>query len=285
MDGLDMLADEITDRTESSMRRAIEKVPDGVYRAEGTVEQMEGREDLVIKAAVTIRGSDVEVDLAGSSPHVAWGGNVVYNFTYAYVFMALKSMFDPELPVNDGATRPISMLAPEGSVVHCSFPVAVAARMQIGHFLTEIVYRALAAALPQRVIAASGGTPATMNVFYGRRNDGRPFHSVIIRGGGMGAASAATAPTTTSFRPTEPTRRWGSWRATPRWWWSAANCSPIPAARGGPGAGWAAGWCSVCRTTTPRPPGRSTWGSSPAVSDWPPRVCLGAGPAPWRASR
>jgi N-methylhydantoinase B len=189
--GLDSLADEITDRTEMSMRRAIEQVPDGTYGAQGTIEQMEGREEVVIKAAVAVRGSEIEVDLAGSSPHVAWGGNVVYNFTYAYVFMALKSMFDPELPVNDGAARPIGLKAPEGSVVNCSFPVAVAARMQIGHFLTEIVYRAMAEALPDRVIAGSGGTPATMNVFYGNRHDGRPFHSVIIRGGGMGAGSRA----------------------------------------------------------------------------------------------
>jgi N-methylhydantoinase B len=74
-------------------------------------------------------------------------------------------------------------------VVNCAFPVAVAARMQIGHFLTEIIYRALAEAVPERVIAGSGGTPATMNVFYGRRNNGRPWHSVIIRGGGMGAGA------------------------------------------------------------------------------------------------
>jgi N-methylhydantoinase B/oxoprolinase/acetone carboxylase alpha subunit len=65
----------------------------------------------------------------------------------------------------------------------------VAARMQIGHFITEIIYRAMAGAMPDRVIAGSGGTPATMNVFYGRRANGRPFHSVIIRGGGMGASS------------------------------------------------------------------------------------------------
>jgi len=191
LDGLDDLADEITDRTERSMREAIEKVADGVYRAEGVIEQMEGREDVVVKAAVEVKGSDITVDLAGSSPHVQWGGNVVYNFTYAYVFMALKSMFDPDMPNNDGCTRPIRLEAPEGTVVHCSFPVAVAARMQIGHFLTEIVYRALANALPERVIAGSGGTPASMNVFYGRRRGGEPFHSVIIRGGGMGAAAGA----------------------------------------------------------------------------------------------
>jgi N-methylhydantoinase B len=183
------LADEIIGRTEQSMRSAIEKIPDGVYRSEGIIEQMEGREDVVIRAAVEVKGSDLTVDLAGSSPHVDWGGNVVYNFTYAYVFMAVKSMLDPDMPNNDGSARPIAMKAPEGSVVNCSFPVAVAARMQIGHFLTEVVYRALASAIPDRVIAGSGGTPATMNVFYGRRSDGRPWHSVIIRGGGMGAGA------------------------------------------------------------------------------------------------
>lgn len=186
---LEDLADEIIGRTDQSMREAIAKVPDGIYRSEGIIEQMEGKEDVVIKAAVHVKGDLIEVDLDGSSPQVNWGGNVVYNFTYAYVFMAMKSMFDPEIPNNEGSTLPISMKAPEGSVVNCRFPAAVAARMQIGHFLTEIIYKAMAGVLPDRVIAGSGGTPAAMNVFYGVRNNGSRFHSVVIRGGGMGAAA------------------------------------------------------------------------------------------------
>jgi len=190
LDDLDDLADQIISRTEKSMREEIEKIPDGVYRAEGIVEQMKGRGDVLIKAAVEVKGSDIAVDLAGSSPQVDWGGNVVFNFTFAYVFMAMKSMFGPDIPNNEGCARPIRMTAPEGTVVNCRFPAAVAARLVIGHFLTEIIYRALSAALPAKVIAASGGTPAVMNVFYGKRNDGRPWHSVIIRGGGMGAGAA-----------------------------------------------------------------------------------------------
>ncbi|MBW2209058.1 MAG: hydantoinase B/oxoprolinase family protein [Deltaproteobacteria bacterium] len=190
LDTLDDLADEIIGRTEKSMREAIAEVPDGLYRAEGIIEQMEGKGDISIKAAVEVKGSDIVVDLDGSSPQVDWGGNVVFNFTFAYVFMAVKSIFDPDVPNNDGCAAPITMKAPEGSVVNCRFPAAVAARMQIGHFLTEIVYRALAGVVPERVIAGSGGTPATMNVFYGKRGDGRPWHSVIIRGGGMGASAA-----------------------------------------------------------------------------------------------
>lgn len=187
LEDLEDLADEIISRTEKSMRRSIAQAPDGVYKARGIVEQPEGKDDVIIEVAVEINGDDIVVDLDGSSPQVDWGGNVVFNFTYAYVHMAMKSMFDPDIPNNEGCAVPITMKAPEGSVVNCRFPAAVAARMQIGHFITEIIYRALAEALPHRVIAGSGGTPATMNVFYGKRNDGRPWHSVIIRGGGMGA--------------------------------------------------------------------------------------------------
>ena len=189
LDDLNGLADQIIGLTEKSIRAEIEKIPDGVYEARTLIEQMKGREDIVIRAKVEVRGSEIFVDLDGSSGHVNWGGNVVYNFTYAYVFMAIKSMFAPDIPNNEGCAKPIHLTVPEGTVVNCKFPVAVAARMGVGHFLTEVIYRALSRVLPDRVIAGSGGTPAAMNVFYGRRKEGRPWHSVIIRGGGMGAGS------------------------------------------------------------------------------------------------
>ena len=191
LENLDDLADQIIGRTEKSMREEIEKIPDGIYRAEGIIEQMKGQQDVVVKAAVEVKGSDITVDLDGSSPQVNWGGNVVYNFTYAYVFMAIKSMFGPDIPNNDGCAKPVKLKAPEGTVVHCKFPAAVAARLVIGHYITEIIYRALSEVASNKVIAASGGTPAQMNVFYGKRNNARPWHSVIIRGGGMGASSTS----------------------------------------------------------------------------------------------
>ncbi len=190
LDDLDDLADQIIGLTEKSMREEIKKIPDGIYHAQGIIEQMKGNGDIIIQAKVEIMGGDIVVDLKGSSSQVNWGGNVVLNFTFAYVFMAIKSIFAPDIPNNDGCARPIKLIAPEGTVVNCRFPAAVAARMGVGHFLTEVIYRALSDVLPDRVIAASGGTPAAMNVFYGRRKDGKPWHSVIIRGGGMGAGIA-----------------------------------------------------------------------------------------------
>ncbi|MBW2513953.1 MAG: hydantoinase B/oxoprolinase family protein, partial [Deltaproteobacteria bacterium] len=190
LDSLEDLADEIIQRTEQSMRQAIERVPNGVYPYEGVIEGAGKRDDIHIHLTVSVKGSDILVDFSNTSPQVNWGVNVVYNFTYAYVFMAVKSVFDPDLPINEGAIRPVAMTAPEGSVVNCRFPAAVAARMQVGHFMTEMVFRALSAATPDRIMSDSGGTPAQTNIFYGKRHDGKPFHTMIIRGGGLGASHA-----------------------------------------------------------------------------------------------
>ncbi|MHB8205638.1 MAG: hydantoinase B/oxoprolinase family protein, partial [Desulfomonilaceae bacterium] len=190
LDDLDDLAEEIICRTEASMRMAIEKIPNGHYCYQGLIEGAGKREDIKINLTVKVKHTDIVVDFDGTSPQVNWGVNVVYDFTYAYVFMALKSAFDPDIPINEGATRPIQMVAPDSCVVNCSFPAAVAARMQVGHFMTEMVFRALAPAVPDRVIAGCGGTPAQTNIFYGRDRDGNPWHTMIIRGGGMGAGSS-----------------------------------------------------------------------------------------------
>jgi len=183
LETLDDLADEIIGLTETSMRKAISKIPDGIYPYEGIIEGSGRRGDIQIKLSVSVKESDIEVDFEGTSPQVGWGVNV----TYAYVFMAVKSAFDPDIPINEGAVRPVKIKAPEGSVVNCSFPAAVAARMQVGHFMTEMVFRAIAEAAPDRIIADSGGTPAQTNIFYGKGRKSKPWHTMIIRGGGLGA--------------------------------------------------------------------------------------------------
>ena len=190
LDTLDDLANEIIGRSEASMRQAISRIPDGRYPYRGVIEGAGKRDDITIALTVDVKGSDILVDFDGTSPQVDWGVNVVYNFTYTYVFMAIKSAFDPDIPINEGATRPVQMTAPEGSVVNCTFPAPVAARMQVGHFMTEMVFRALAPAVPDRIIAGSGGTPAQTNILYGRRHNGKPWLTMIIRGGGMGASSS-----------------------------------------------------------------------------------------------
>ncbi len=189
LDTLDDLADEIIDRTEMSMRKAIENITDGIYSHKGIIEGAGKNPDIPVKLVVKVDGSNIHVDFDGTAKQVDWGVNVVYNFTYAYVFMAVKSAFDPGIPINEGAIRPITMSAPEGTIVNCKFPAAVAARMVVGHFMTEMVFNALSKAAPDNIIAGSGGTPAQTNIFHGSFANGKPWHTMIIRGGGMGASS------------------------------------------------------------------------------------------------
>jgi N-methylhydantoinase B len=98
LETLDDLADEIIGRTEASMRAAITAIPDGDYPYTGVIEGAGEREDIGITLNVKVAGNEIVVDFDGTAPQVDWGGNVVYNFTYAYVHMAVKSMFDPEIP-------------------------------------------------------------------------------------------------------------------------------------------------------------------------------------------
>lgn len=185
---LDDLSSQIIETTEWSMREAIRKLPMGTYRFKGVIEAPGKHEDLYIGLEVKVEDGTVTINFIDVPPQVDWGGNVVYNFTYAYCFMAIKSALDPDIPVNEGSTRPIKVSVPEGTVLNCKFPAAVAARLQVGHFMTEFVFRALANAIPDRIIAPCGGTPAQANTFYGKRHDGTPWLITIIRGGGMGAS-------------------------------------------------------------------------------------------------
>jgi N-methylhydantoinase B len=78
LDTLDDLADEIIDRTETSMRDAIAKIPDGVYPHEGVIEGAGKRKDIDIKLSVEVKGSDIHIDFDGTSAQVDWGGRHPY---------------------------------------------------------------------------------------------------------------------------------------------------------------------------------------------------------------
>ena len=209
LDTLDDLADEIIDRTEQSMREAIESIPDGVYTAESTVEGAGDRADIRIRMSVEVQGSEVTVDFNGTGPQVRWGVNTVYNFTYSYVNFAIKSAFNPDIANNFGSTLPVRVKAPEGCIVNCSFPAAVAHRTHVGHGLTELVYRALSGAAPERVLAECGTAPGSSSVVYGARHDGQRFLTMDLRASGMGASHAADGincthfPSNTSNTPAE----------------------------------------------------------------------------------
>ena len=113
---LEKVADEIIERSEQSMRRAIAALPDGTFRDAFDTDGFDY--PLHVACSVTIEGDRMAIDFAGTSPQVPWPVNCVLNYTQAYARYAVKCLLDPEAPNNAGSLRPIDISAPEGCLLN-----------------------------------------------------------------------------------------------------------------------------------------------------------------------
>jgi N-methylhydantoinase B len=148
--------DEIIARTEASMRAALAAVPDGVYTFEDFLDDYgPGTPPLRVFVTVTVEGDGITIDYAGSSPQTPSGMNSYINYTRSYSYAAVKCLTDPYGPMNEGALRPVTVTAPEGSFLNPRPPAGGGPRAIICYRTFEAILGALAPALPERVAAAS----------------------------------------------------------------------------------------------------------------------------------
>jgi N-methylhydantoinase B len=148
--------DEIIARSEASVRAAIRVIPDGVYTFEDFLDDYgPGTDPLRVAVAVTVAGDGITIDYAGSSPQTPSGMNSYINYTRSYAYAAVKCLTDPLGPMNEGALRPVTVKAPEGSFLNPRPPAGGGPRAIICYRIFEAVLGALAGALPERVAAAS----------------------------------------------------------------------------------------------------------------------------------
>ncbi len=207
---IEALSDEIVQRSEHATRAAIRALPAGRHEAASTLDLADGSE-IHIAVAVTIDpdAGEILVDYAGSSGASPFGINVVKNYTHAYTTFTIRSVLNPDVPNNYGSLLPIRVEAPEGSIVNAVSPSPCTARHVVGMFLPMPILQALAAVLPDKVIAEGAGAVWTMQV-SGTHDDGRPFITAMFTyAGGVGARatkpglSAVAYPTGVSAVPTE----------------------------------------------------------------------------------
>jgi N-methylhydantoinase B len=155
--GPDTLAaamDEIVARSEASVRTAIRAIPDGVYTFEDFLDDYGPATDpLRVAVTVTVAGDGVTIDYTGSSPQTPSGMNSYINYTRSYSYAAVKCLTDPLGPMNEGALRPVTVTAPEGSFLNPRPPAGGGPRAIICYRTFEAVLGALAPALPDRVAA------------------------------------------------------------------------------------------------------------------------------------
>ncbi|MGE5512387.1 MAG: hydantoinase B/oxoprolinase family protein [Bacteroidota bacterium] len=183
LDDLMPLSRAIRGQSEAAMRAKIAELKSGTYRNRIKLEGFEGPVEFAVR--VDIDGDGASFDFDGTSGCVRAGVNVPFCYTNAMALHALKSLTLPSIPNNAGSIAPIKVSAPPGCILNALPPFPTGGRHAMGHFVTPLIYGALAEAVPSQVQADSG----MMNLitFQGRRRDGRPFSTLYFAAGGYGA--------------------------------------------------------------------------------------------------
>ncbi|WP_226573482.1 hydantoinase B/oxoprolinase family protein [Acuticoccus sediminis] len=149
---VDAAIDEILDGAEARARSIVAEWPDGTYHGTAYLDD-DGRErrDLAIRAAVTIRGSDITVDLTGTDDETNSFVNSAFANTQAAVAMALAYLIDADIPKNDGVFRLLDVRLRRGSLVHPheNMPVTLSTSHPSNE-IVEAIIRALQHACPER---------------------------------------------------------------------------------------------------------------------------------------
>jgi N-methylhydantoinase B len=180
---------------ETLTRTAVAQIPDGRYTFQDVMDG-DGQSDksIPIQVQITIKDDQMAVDFEGTSPSVEGNINAVPAITYSAVVYCLRctalAILDIDLPMNEGVFRPLTIHLPPGSLLDPPSNKAVAAgNVETSQRIVDVVFGALAQALPDLIPSAGQGT--MNNITFGGTNNGRPFAYYETIGGGSGAGPQA----------------------------------------------------------------------------------------------
>jgi N-methylhydantoinase B len=185
---------ELQEYSEKLMRAFLSKVPHGCYEAEDFLDD-DGAGSGPVRIAVALMFQAapagkplVTVDFTGSSPQVAGSINAVDAITYSACFYVFRCLLQEDVPAAAGLMRPVRMIAPAGTIVNARPPAAVAGgNVETSQRIVDVLLRALAQAMPDRVPAGSSGTMNNLTIGGIDERTGEPFAYYETIAGGMGA--------------------------------------------------------------------------------------------------
>jgi N-methylhydantoinase B len=187
-DALEAGFDAVLEYAERRARAALAEVPDGVYHAEDALEG-DGitTDDIPIRATVTIAGDGMTVDFTGTAPQTRGNVNCAIGVCRSSCCFALRILLPADVPQNDGAYAPLTLVAPPGSLVNAQRPAAVVAgNTETSQRIADVVLAALAQAVD---LPAQGQGTLNNTVLGGA---GYTYYETI--GGGQGASSRGPGP-------------------------------------------------------------------------------------------
>ena len=179
---------EMLDRSEREMRSYIAEIPDGTYRVEDWFDN-DGVDDAPLKVAlaITVAGDDLHFDFTGTAAVARGPMNISDSTTCSMCLVALKHIF-PEVPVNGGAFRPARFTIPKPSILAAAYPSPVGGTTDVTQRVVDVVFGALAQAIPDLVPAAPFGTTGVATVSGRRPDSGSYYVAVYPYPGGYGGS-------------------------------------------------------------------------------------------------
>jgi N-methylhydantoinase B len=181
--GLDTVREamnETLDYAERRTRARIEELPDGVREAHDVLEAADG--DLSLRLRAEVAGDELRLDFAGSADQHDGNLNCPLAVTLSACYFAVRVLTDPDVPACAGAYRPVSVSAPEGSLLNARPPAAVVAgNVESSSRVADLVLAAFGRALGQ-------GTMNNLTL----GNDRFTYYETL--GGGQGACPDADGP-------------------------------------------------------------------------------------------
>jgi N-methylhydantoinase B len=176
-------------KTEQLMRLRVSKIPAGTYQARDSLEDPDGH-DIHLRVTLTISKGNLKVDYTGTEGQVSNPLNAVYGVTLSGVHYVTRTLTGDDVPANHGAFTPITVNAPEGTILNPTFPHPVAGgNVETSQRNADLLYRAFSKAIPDRVPADSGGS--MNNIMMGGTFKGRTWAFYETIGVGLGARSDA----------------------------------------------------------------------------------------------
>jgi N-methylhydantoinase B/oxoprolinase/acetone carboxylase alpha subunit len=179
----------LQDYTERVMRSTIRTIPAGRYVFDDALDDDGFSEQPVkIAVAITVKRDRAVIDFTGSDPQVAGSVNANYAMTLSACLYAFRCLVSDDILYNAGIGRPLTVIAPAGTIVNAQRPAAVAGgNVETSQRITDVVLGALGRALPERIPAASQGTMNNVTIGGTHPATGRRFAYYETMGGGMGA--------------------------------------------------------------------------------------------------
>ncbi|MBZ5499281.1 MAG: hydantoinase B/oxoprolinase family protein [Acidobacteriia bacterium] len=185
-------AGHLQDYAENMVRALLRQIPEGTYSAEDFLDD-DGisRRPVKLAARISVGDGKLEVDFAGTDPQVTGSVNAVRAITESAVYYVVRALIPESIPASSGVLRPISIKTPERSLVDARFPAAVAAgNVETSQRIVDVLLKAFAQAVPERIPAASSGTMNNLTLGGINPRDGQVFSYYETVGGGMGACAS-----------------------------------------------------------------------------------------------